>query len=330
MQDLFDQNSGESQDSGVGRQEATSFSPASSAIPFIELDTLDKGRAAPIDQAFPGMRQNIDQAIRKPSRSTLDRDLRISMPRMEDVDLSAALSEDDDDINEEIKSYVSSVGNFGEYVGRAIENLIVYHLNQNSDEWNLSDKDLKFARNTVQYPDIILVDDNESESYFHIEVKTWYALSNDLITSRFHTSPKFIKKDSLLVVFPWCISNLIYGSPILLSPLVYNALELAKRRDEVWVSGKKQTPDLGTKKVETPDPDHVFTCPVNSHNVKSIGYQRSSKDEEWEKESENFAKIYRFYHSKTYELRDKVYQEELLGRPIIEWRNLLDLDTTGA
>jgi hypothetical protein len=305
----------------------TTYVPASSEIPFVELDTLEKSRIKCLSQ---DVRESIEECIRDVSGAELNRDLELSMPRLEEVRLEKELQsgdEEEESLSEVIKSYVSVLSEFNNYVGQGIENTLVQHLNNAAyEKWSKQDQNLQFARNTVQFPDLLLVDEEKDECFLHVEVKSWYIFASDPITARFHTAPEYIKDDCLLVVFPWYMTEIVSGTPKLLSPLVGSAKELAERRDQVWIDGYQGRADPGTKKVETPPPGHLWDNPINQHNIKSIGYQRSSTEDNWEIESDNFGKVYRFYHPLTYDLKDDAYGKHVKGKEVSEWREILDLD----
>lgn len=261
----------------------------------------------------------------------LGRDLDIRLPRLEGVDIVAALTTkagSEESLSAEIRDYIAVLGQFNNYVGQAVEDAVVSRLNAAADEWKPVGKQWTFGRNTVQFPDIMLVDENadavgKHRILFHIEVKTWYVFARDLITARFNTAPSCIKSDALLLVFPWYMTQLVHGVPRVLKPLVYPAKELALRRDTVWVTGVRRRNRKSRSKfrVMVPAADSFFANTASNHNVKSEAYQRKGRT--WVKDSDNFGKIHRFYYQPIYDFEKRTLAQSAKGKTLNEWRRLL-------
>lgn len=305
---------------------------------FRPFDDFSCSEVRSVEQIHPGTLDRIKRSLAGMEGLRLSRDLEIRMPRLEEIDVAAELQRSrataasaEESLSDDICKYVSLLAQFNNYVGQGLEEAVVAWLNERADEWRPEGTDWFFARNTVQFPDIVLVepDSDAPGKYrvlFHMEVKTWYVFAKDLITARFHTAPSCIKPDALLLVFPWYMTEVVYGVPFVLAPLAYNARELADRRDKVWAGGGKRQADRGevsTKfKVSVPDPDDFFTFNVNTQNVKSEAYQLTAAGA-WVKDADNFGKIHRFYYGPIYDFESTTLGHTLKGRTLKRWRKLL-------
>ncbi len=125
------------------------------------------------------------------------------------------------------------------------------------------------------------------------------------------------------------MTDLVFGTPILLKPYIGDAKALAERRDNIWLAGGVREFERGVKspnrKVEVPVVDATRPTALNQTKTKSVAYQR--KGEAFEKESENFGKIWRIYdESINKDFYTITLNNELLGKKIREWRRILGID----
>ena len=291
-----------------------------------------------LEDEYPGITKRIINAVGKLAGTKLVSDLQISMPRLEAVNLTdadftipAEGVEDDTEetLAQQCKSYLALLNRFNNYVGQGIEELIGTQLNgQLHYQWT-DDPNLVFIRNAVQFPDLYLINRAEKRILLSAEVKSWFVFSTDNITARFEAAPNIIREGSLLILFPWHMTDLVFGTPILLEPYIGDAKALAERRDKIWLAGGFKRFKKGEKsshrKVEVPILDVARPAALNQTKTKSVAYQQ--KGEAFEKESENFGKIWRIYDE---EINKSFYptslNNELLGRTIKEWRRLLGID----
>jgi hypothetical protein len=291
-----------------------------------------------LEDEYPGMTKKITDAISRLAGTKLESDLQISMPRLEAVNLAnadfttpASVIEDDNEetLAQQCKSYLALLNRFNNYVGQGIEELIGTQLNGPLRPLWTDNPNLVFIRNAVQFPDLYLIRREEKRILLSTEIKSWFVFSSDNITARFEAAPNVIKEDSLLVLFPWHMTDLVFGTPILLEPYIGNAKALAERRDNIWLAGGFKEFKKGVvspnRKIEVPVVDALKPTALNQTKTKSVAYQR--KGEVFEKESENFGKIWRIYD----EHINKVFypntlSNELLGKRITEWRRLLGID----
>ncbi|WP_293913164.1 hypothetical protein [Deinococcus sp.] len=298
-----------------------------------------------INDLYPDLLENIKSAIGAISEHILDRDLAISMPKLEEaviegVEMDSPSSDfEGETIGSEFRKYLSLLNQFNNYVGQGAEEALIQILNSTRFKilwyplihWNNLSR-LKFIRNTVQFPDIHLIDTLDNTILLSIESKTWFLFSGDDITARFHVSPTYIKNDTLIVIFPWVMSKLISGSPIMYEPYICNARELAELRDKTWGAGglkafRKGLP-FDSNRVRFASVDHLFESKVNNHNIKSSGYQSKIIGGlvVWEIETHNFGKIWRIYDEKINKIyKEKAFSNKLLGRTIKDWRRELGM-----
>lgn len=286
----------------------------------------------------PGMTEKISDAITSLAGMMLKSDLQISMPRLEAVNLASAdflkpegAVEDDveETLAQQCKAYLKLLNQFNNYVGQGIEELIGTQLNGALRDLWADDPNLVFFRNAVQFPDLYLIHKEQKRILLSIEVKSWFVFSGDDITARFEAAPNVIKDGSLIVLFPWHMTDLVFGTPILLKPYIGDAKALAERRDQIWIAGGLREFKRGVKspnrKVEIPVVEIVKPTALNQTKTKSVAYQR--KVEVFEKESENFGKIWRIYDDSINQVfYPTTLSSQLLGKKISEWRRLLGID----
>lgn len=125
----------------------------------------------------------------------------------------------------------------GSLFSTAIESNLVDGLNKTRNLWDAENQylTLAFKRQSQTFPDVLLVDSLENKVIFGIELKAWYALSKEGEPSfRFKIDPDACNKSDLLVVFPWLLSDVTAGKPVLLSPFVELAKYAAEMRNYQW------------------------------------------------------------------------------------------------
>jgi hypothetical protein len=291
-----------------------------------------------LEDEYPGMTKKIMDATTSLRGRKLESDLQISMPRLEAINLAnadfttpASAVEDDSEetLAQQCKSYLALLNRFNNYVGQGIEELIGTQLNGPLRSLWTDNTNLVFIRNAVQFPDLYLIHREEKRILLSIEIKSWFVFSGDDITARFEAAPNIIKEGSLLVLFPWHMTDLVFGTPLLLEPYIGDAKALAERRDNIWLAGGFSGFKKGIlsphRKIEVPVVDMLKPTALNQTKTKSVAYQR--KGEIFEKESENFGKIWRIYDERINTVfYSNTLSNELLGRKISEWRKLLGID----
>lgn len=281
-----------------------------------------------LDTLYPDMTQRIQSAVMALAGTMLNHDLEISLPRLEAFDLGQAdlsSATDEESLSGQLRNYLNLVGRFNNYVGQSIEELIGIQLNQSRLLWT-DDPNLMFVRNAVQFPDLYLVDVRQKCFLLSIEVKSWFVFATDNIKARFEAAPNIMKSDSLLILFPWYMSKLIAGVPILLQPFIGNAKALAERRDQIWLAGGLRQFQQGLvsakRQIETPP---LEVAALNKTKTKSVAYQRNGAI--FEKESENFGKIWRIYDPQINAIfYPQTLEQRILNKSIATWRKDLGID----
>jgi len=129
---------------------------------------------------------------------------------------------------------------FNSSLGATIEQQVVAQLNQLRRAWDPDDAYplYRFERQAQQFPDVVLRSNApglDPTPKLGIELKGWYALAKEREPSfRYVVTPKVCSELDLLVVFPWALSNVVSGSPILFEPYVVGARFAAEYRNWHW------------------------------------------------------------------------------------------------
>ncbi|TXJ66247.1 hypothetical protein [Lacticaseibacillus paracasei] len=122
-------------------------------------------------------------------------------------------------------------------LGGAIEDQTVATLNASRSVWDPEDawSDCEFKRYSESFPDVRLERNGESRPIIGIELKGWYLLSKEEVPSfRFKAAADATTVWDILAVFPWSLSNVISGSPVLAAPFIEQAKYVADLRTHYW------------------------------------------------------------------------------------------------
>lgn len=136
-------------------------------------------------------------------------------------------------------------------LGGAIESQTVETLNATRAIWDPSGRwaDYEFKRYAESFPDVRLERNDGGEPLIGIELKGWYLLAKEEEPSfRFKASANAMTVWDLIAVFPWSLSNVISGKPVLEAPFIEQAKYAADLRTEYW---ENRSPTAQT--VEHPD-----------------------------------------------------------------------------
>lgn len=126
-------------------------------------------------------------------------------------------------------------------LGGAIEGQTVSTLNDSRVIWDPDGKwaDYEFKRYSESFPDVRLERNGEGVPLIGIELKGWYLLAKEEMPSfRFKASADAMTIWDLIAVFPWSLSNVISGTPILESPYIEQAKYAADLRTYYWETRK--------------------------------------------------------------------------------------------
>lgn len=136
-------------------------------------------------------------------------------------------------------------------LGGAIEDQTVATLNVTRAIWDPDGlyADCEFRRYAESFPDVRLERDGGEQPLIGIELKGWYLLAKESEPSfRFKASANAMTIWDLIAVFPWSLSNVISGTPILEPPFIEQAKYAADLRTYYWEHRSKKA-----QPVEHPD-----------------------------------------------------------------------------
>ena len=125
-------------------------------------------------------------------------------------------------------------------LGATIEVQVVEALNRMRDVWDPDDQWplYEFERQAQTFPDVLLrrrSEDSAHDIALGIELKGWYLLAKEAEPSfRYRVTPAACSGQDLLVVVPWCLSNVLSGQPRVRTPGVWSALHAAECRNHWW------------------------------------------------------------------------------------------------
>lgn len=148
-------------------------------------------------------------------------------------------------------------------LGGAIEDQTVATLNATRAIWDPSGKwvDCEFRRYAESFPDVRLERNDGGQPLIGIELKGWYLLAKEEMPSfRFKASANAMTIWDLIAVFPWSLSNVISGKPILESPYIEQAKYAADLRTYYW-----EHRSANARPVEHPE-THPYPEPGSSYS----------------------------------------------------------------
>ena len=140
-------------------------------------------------------------------------------------------------------------------LGATIEVQVVNTLNKMRSVWDPNDEleNFFFQRQAQTFPDVRLVNTTAGSPVpiLGIELKGWYLLSKEHEPSlRYKTTPTACADIDLIAVFPWHLSNVLAGTPVVLSPWVESAKYAADAKNHWWQHVRESSLDKGIKSPE--------------------------------------------------------------------------------
>ncbi len=110
-------------------------------------------------------------------------------------------------------------------IGNLLERRIIQILDHDSEHG------LRWVRQDPGFPDALLVERDGTSTEAGYEVKAWYTLSTEL-TGRFKESQNLLAPRNVrVVVVAWCMSNIVYGKPLIHDVLTVDGSQIARSRD---------------------------------------------------------------------------------------------------
>ena len=148
-------------------------------------------------------------------------------------------------------------------LGGAIEEQTVATLNDTRAIWDPDGlyADCEFRRYAESFPDVRLEREGSEQPLIGIELKGWYLLAKESEPSfRFKASANAMTIWDLIAVFPWSLSNVISGTPLLEPPFIERAKYAADLRTYYWEHRSEKA-----RAVEHPD-THPYPEPGSSYS----------------------------------------------------------------
>lgn len=159
-------------------------------------------------------------------------------------------------------------------LGGAIESQTVAALNNMRSIWDPDGNliEYSFVRYPESFPDVRL-EREDREPLIGIELKGWYLLAKEEMPSfRFVASADAMTVWDLLVVFPWSLSNVISGTPVLGAPFIEQAKYLADLRTYYWEHRSPNAePVVHPETHPYPDPRSAYSDQVTDDRGKNFG-----------------------------------------------------------
>ena len=206
---------------------------------------------------------------------------------------------------------VTDIYSVGSLLSAIIETQIVDMLNKLRNIWDIDNKysNYSFIRQSQTFPDILLINtQKQSDIIFGIELKAWYVFSKESEPSfRFTVDPDACGKPDLLVVIPWFLSEVISGTPNLMTPYIELAKYAAEYRNYYWIRSR-ETSNIRSMGIIPPPQEHRHPYPQS---------KLESSDKAKDDKGSNFGRIARAGLLDEYLF--KIKQVDYLGIRVLHW-----------
>lgn len=202
---------------------------------------------------------------------------------------------------------------FNTSLGSTIEAQVTMALNESRMIWDPDKRyaPYRFVRQSQTFPDVVLkAADSEALEpiIMGIELKGWFALSKEGEPSfRYKVTPAVCMPQDLLIVFPWALSDVVAGKPLLYPPYIESARYAAEYRNWNWQHEKAGSSELQLSPLADPYP--LKSAPIADEAINDKGG--------------NFGRIARTNLMEDFKKR--VFAEELSGIPIQAWIRFLKI-----
>lgn len=204
---------------------------------------------------------------------------------------------------------------FNASLGATIEAQVADALNEMRSIWDSEQQYAlyRFVRQPQTFPDVTLrasAPEVHPSILMGIELKGWYALAKEREPSfRYKVTPSVCAPADLLVVYPWALSYVISGSPLLFEPYIVNARYAAEYRNWYWRYKKTGESTTEIKLSTSSEYYPTKTSPI--------------ADEALHDKGGNFGRFARTGLMDKY--IHKLMREELAGIPISAWQGFLSI-----
>lgn len=207
---------------------------------------------------------------------------------------------------------------FNSSLGATIEQQVVDQLNLlRASTWDPDERYVgyRFERQPQTFPDVVLrstAPGGGRAPLLGIELKGWWVLAKEREPSfRYRVTPAVCAEFDLLVVFPWALSEVVSGSPILFDPFVERARFAAEYRNWWWEHERQSRNDKGVRLSAV---DHGY--PIKSDAIL---------DQPIYDEGGNFGRLARSHLMDDY--ITELFRKRLSGIPLDSWQRFLKLFT---
>jgi hypothetical protein len=210
---------------------------------------------------------------------------------------------------------VTEVFSVGGAFATVVETQVVAILNSLRNLWDPDNEypSYAFIRQSQTFPDVLLknlqdeLEEGQDKILFGIELKSWYVLSKEGEPSfRFQVTPEACAPADLLVIVPWILSDVISGTPKLLTPYREGAKYAAEYRNYYWQKSRE----------ERGEPSGITHPPEAQCHPYPASKEEASDEAEGDKGG-NFGRIARA------EILDEyvgnIKAQDYLGVKIIHW-----------
>jgi hypothetical protein len=181
---------------------------------------------------------------------------------------------------------VTEIFSIGGAFSTVVDTQVVNILNRLRSVWDPDNEHSNYAffRQSQTFPDVLLRSvTDEWDILFGIELKSWYVLSKEGEPSfRYKIDPDACAPADLLVVIPWLLSEVISGTPTLLTPYKELAKYAAEYRNYYWQEAR-----IGS------DYDPAIRRPPEEYRHSYPDSKQEASDEAEDDKGGNFGRIAR-------------------------------------
>ncbi len=211
---------------------------------------------------------------------------------------------------------VTEIFSVGNAFATVVESQVVTILNGLRNLWDPNNdySDYVFTRQSQTFPDVVLRHVQEDDKIlFGIELKSWYVLSKEgEPTFRFQVTPDACAEADLLVVIPWILSEVISGTPKILSVYKEGAKYTALHRNWYWQQSRaaenQDAKETKSAKITQPLEDQRHPYPKS---------KKKSSDKAEDDSGDNFGRIARYGQLDEY--LNSIKAQDYLGVKIKHW-----------
>lgn len=197
--------------------------------------------------------------------------------------------------------------------GATIEDQVVETLNRMRSVWDRASEFplYYFVRQPQTFPDVLLRSGQaDDQPVLGIELKAWYLLAKEgAPAARFQQTAAVCSEWDLIAVVPWYLSNVISGTPKVLSPWIESARYAAEYRNYYWCHVRKGGEDCSIRV-----PTDVSPYPVKSDAIA---------DKPSDDQGGNFGRLARYGLIDRY--MEQKNAELIAGIPAVYWREFFKM-----